>query len=304
MTPRDLKASVIAGGRRVNPLKLLPFSIIIVVTVVLILSWRGADDGQVAAHAPHAALNFSIAVDVNGDTTNDCSTNGGPLGCSLATGSSFTLRVYLNNLPNGVPSYEGFDIYLEYAGVTSKNNASSAPWPNCANAASSYSSGTVTFGCAVSSGAPPSSYVGLIGTSAFNCPATPATGTITLTHAVGKTQLIESGSSSAHAEGAGTTEGLTINCGTGGGPTPNGQISVQTSGLYADGVHEFACKADAVVVVTRGQISGFKARTSAFSLQEGDNVPALASQDGAFVLSVGAGGAVRRGPRDCVEVTR
>ncbi|MEX1157863.1 MAG: flexitail domain-containing putative surface protein, partial [Thermomicrobiales bacterium] len=55
---------------------------------------------------------FSIAIDVNGDTVDDCKTNGGPTSCTITPSSAFTVKVYLNSLPYGVSSYKGFEFYV------------------------------------------------------------------------------------------------------------------------------------------------------------------------------------------------
>jgi hypothetical protein len=173
-----------------------------------ILLW-GRDGAE--AHIPHSGLDFSIAVDVNGDSTNDCSTSGGPTTCSVAPSATFQLKLYLNALPAGVTSYEAYDAYVTYAGVSSQNNPSAAPWPACEFQGQFSQPGLVAWGCAIDVDAPTSTYLGLVGTLSFTCTPTPSTGnTVALVHGLDRTQLVEG--AAMHAEGDSTSEALTINC--------------------------------------------------------------------------------------------
>lgn len=154
-------------------------------------------------------LDFSIGVDVNGDTVDDCDTSGGPTKCTVPTDSTFALTAYLNGLPDGVSSYGGFDLRVDYEGVSSKDNADTDPWPDCGFAASYYEPGVVIWGCAIGVEEPPSAYGGPIGSNDFNCEAD---GMITMVHGTGAgTHLVED-IGSVHLEGEGATESLTINC--------------------------------------------------------------------------------------------
>ena len=170
------------------------------------------------AHEPHPGLQFSIGVrGVPG-----CNTRASNVTCTLPSGRPFVLEVSLDALPDDIPTYEGFDIYLKYAGVTPQHDASTDDWPDCGFPASSYDQpGVVDFGCA--RGLPPagpSSYIGPIGTNTFTCGQN---GSITLQHSAarGYTDLVQGvlpgptpgvGIGNNHAEGAGTTETITISC--------------------------------------------------------------------------------------------
>lgn len=158
---------------------------------------------------PQSGLDFSIGVDVDGDTADDCGT-GGEAGtkCSMPVDSAFSVKVYLNSLPVGVMGYEAFDLRLDYAGVTSKDNASPGPWPDCGFPVNFFGPDFVKFGCIIGLDAPPSTYMGLIGTAVFNCAGA---GEVTMTHGYPDTFLIEN-AYWYHEEGAGTTETLSINC--------------------------------------------------------------------------------------------
>ncbi len=155
-------------------------------------------------------LDFSIGVDTDGDTTDDCDTLGGPTKCVVWPDETFELKVYLNELPAGVSAYLGFDLSAEYEGVLSKDNASNEAWPDCVYSAVDYSPGVVRWSCSIGVSEPLSTYLGVIGTNDFNCEAS---GTVTMVHGTGglETKLYEN-ATTQYAEGQGTTEALMINC--------------------------------------------------------------------------------------------
>jgi hypothetical protein len=162
-----------------------------------------------ATPPPQAGLDFSLGIDVDGDTADDCGTDAGAgTKCSVPVDSSFDLKVYLNSLPVDVTGYRGFDIRLDYAGVTSNDDASPGPWPDCGTPASFFGPDYLAFGCGVGPGAPPSTYAGLIGIASFTC-AKP--GTITMVHGWPNTVLYED-AGTRHDEGDGATETLSLNC--------------------------------------------------------------------------------------------
>lgn len=158
---------------------------------------------------PQTGLDFSIGVDIDGNTVNDCGTRiGEPTKCAVPEGSAFKVRVFLNSLPIGVPQYVGFDIRLDYAGVGSKNRIDMA-WPDCAlTGGPFFASGLVAFGCGIGIGAPSSSYVGLLAAVSFNCSQA---GTVSLTHGSGATTLVDPIVDQYHEAQSGQ-ETLTINC--------------------------------------------------------------------------------------------
>ncbi len=157
---------------------------------------------------PQTGLDFSLGIDADGDGADDCvSSDGAVTECSLAPGSAFDVRVYLNGLPIGVPRYVGFDVRIDHVGVRSQDNAM-VLWPDCSLPVAAYHDGLVAFGCAAGQRAS-SDYVGPIGTAGFQCTGA---GSITLVHGHGNTALYESIRAS-HSEDAENRETLAINCG-------------------------------------------------------------------------------------------
>lgn len=196
---------------------------------VLVMSGLAAQNAS--AHEPHPGLEFSIGVrGVPG-----CNTRASDVTCTLPSGQNFVLEVGLDALPDDIPSYEGFDIYLTYAGVTPLQDASTDDWPECGFPASSYErTGIIGFACA--RGVPPagpSSYIGPIGTNSFTCSQS---GSISLVHSTeGNTDLVQGMEPGPtpdesvgvnHAEGADTEETLTITCGS----VPAGTPGIVTEG--------------------------------------------------------------------------
>jgi len=218
-----------AGRRWTLPVSLgvLALAVAALVALLLGLDWLHGV-APVRAHSPHPGLDFSIGVDTNGDTADDCGTKVGQAAkCSVPTGGTFRLNVYLNSL-GGIPSYQGFDIYVGYSGVSSNNNPDASSWPDCV-LQGNYTSepGVVVWGCAIDvPPAPDSTYTGRIGTTDFNCTAN---GSVTLVHGFYVAQGNSVGTSLAenvhldgqHAEGE-LTEALTINC----VPQPVGGLSL------------------------------------------------------------------------------
>ncbi len=148
-----------------------------------------------------------MGIDVDGDTADDCSTKaGGNSKCSLAQGSTFTLRAYLNSL-GPATGYEGFQVVLHYSGVASKDNASTDAWPDCVFDVSYFETGLVAAGCTVGINAPPSTFTGLVATNDFTCAAN---GNITMIHGPLDTLIVES-EGTWHLD-PDVTETLTINC--------------------------------------------------------------------------------------------
>jgi hypothetical protein len=184
----------------------------ILIATVLGLAWTRLGPTPASAQAtPDPGLQFYIAV----DGVPNCDTKSGDATCTLAPGSTFVIDAYLEPLPSDIPSYDGFDIYLGYTGVTAQQDASTDAWPDCAIPAHLYDTGEVFFACII--GVPPagpSTYTGLIGTNSFTCTQS---GSIALVHGEGSTDLVED-LGKTHIE-SNPQEKLTINC-VAGGVTP------------------------------------------------------------------------------------
>jgi hypothetical protein len=178
--------------------------------VALLLAFGIAMPAQ--AHTPHPGLNFTIgAVGQAG-----CNTANGDAVCYIAPGTTFAVDVMLGSLPSDIPSYEGYDIEIDYTGLTSADDATEASWPDCAYPAQFYNTGLVAMGCTVGTApAGPSTYTGVIGTDTFTCSNS---GTIALHHGTGFSILTES-LGVQHAEGSDTRETLNITCGSRPAPT-------------------------------------------------------------------------------------
>lgn len=161
---------------------------------------------------PHPGLNFSVSV----PGYPGCDTSQGDAQCYIPPGTSFTANVTLDPLPSDIPSYQGYDIKLQYTGLTSADNASTAMWPACAYPATYYQPGLVNMACTI--GVPPagpSSYSGLVGTNDFTCAQS---GTLSLLHGDGNTDL--QGDVGIVYSEPGPAETLNITCGSPPTPTP------------------------------------------------------------------------------------
>lgn len=184
---------------------------------------------------PQTGLDFSIGIDIDGDTEDDCATDGGAgTKCSALADGAFTVNVYLRSLPVTVAGYDAFDIRLDYAGVVSKEIAGPGPWPDCAFPAVFFGPDFVAFGCVRGIGAPSSTYVGLIGTAEFTCSEP---GTVTMVHGRTDTHLLAA-SNYTFNEGEGVTETLAVNCVE---PAPTPTVpSVGGFGVLPDGAESNA----------------------------------------------------------------
>ncbi|MEX0786130.1 MAG: flexitail domain-containing putative surface protein, partial [Dehalococcoidia bacterium] len=152
-------------------------------------------------------LSFYLAVDADGNTTNDCNTNTGPTHCFVDPEDEFDLKVYLSSVPF---SYTGLDFFVNHTGVTS-NFSPDTVWPSCIAEVSFYFPIATSWGC-VSGVAPPvptSSFTGLVGTNSFTCDES---GSVSLVHGVHDTTVLVN-SNLKLVEGTGSSETLDITCG-------------------------------------------------------------------------------------------
>jgi hypothetical protein len=158
---------------------------------------------------PQTGLDFSLAIDVDGDGINDCGTRTGDQRvCTVSPGDEFEVVLSLDALPPGVPHYEGFDSYLAFAGISSEQK-SDVTWPDCGFPATYYDTDFVAFGCAVPPGGITSAYVGPIGESDFSCTRS---GSATLVHGAGQTTLVKLTFELFHETGPAADQ-IAINCG-------------------------------------------------------------------------------------------
>jgi len=174
---------------------------------LLVVGWGHASHTAFAV-AGDGTAEYHIAVTgCANDTTGDAAAK-----CSVPTGGSFTVSAFLDNMGAGATSYSAIAVTLNYAGgLLSKDNPSTADWPDC-GIATSAGQGTGLFingGCAKGVGQPNSSYTGKVFTNDFNCPQAQAQGTITMFHDTG------TGTKVLSDNGTHTDVGpdvLTINC--------------------------------------------------------------------------------------------
>lgn len=175
------------------------------------LMWAHLGGSAASAQTPHPGLNFWIAV----DGVPNCNTKTANVTCSLAPGTTFVIDVYLDPLPSDIPSYEAFDVKLQYSGVTSNRDASTDAWPDCANPAHFYDTpGFVLMACTV--GVPPapdSTYTGLMATARFSCGQA---GSVALIHQPPNSTDLLQDPARVFGEPGATSETLTINCVQGG----------------------------------------------------------------------------------------
>jgi hypothetical protein len=200
--------------RKAKVLGLLGLPLIALAVLAVFLSWSLSSSNTASADvAPHGGLDFHMGVDTNGDTTDDCSTEG-TLKCPGTLGGALSVRIYLDSLGD-LAGYDGFDAIVNYAGVTTKmtwapnDDDTNTTGFDCDFPASNFLvPGTAAVGC-VSDGMPPggtSTFVGRLGNIGFNCTAA---GSLDLSYGSGQTGLTDAlGSHSPTADEA----ALAVNC--------------------------------------------------------------------------------------------
>jgi hypothetical protein len=209
--------------RRERALRLRPSAMILAAVVaaalVLLLVVNLGQGSRTASAAPGDGT-AEFHIDVTG--VSGCSTGNlaGPNDvkgtCTIPAGSTFTVNAYIDGLGTGASLYHAFAIEVDYTGVTSKDNPSTASWPDCvfATSAGRGSGLFISAGCAIGvAPAPNSTYLGKVFTNDFNCMAN---GTISIIHGTpGQTKILAD--NGAHTDGG--PDVLNINCGGVGGPT-------------------------------------------------------------------------------------
>jgi hypothetical protein len=151
----------------------------------LLVVWALGSAGQASAE-PIEGLDFNMSV----GGFSSCNSTQGDTQCYIPPGTTFTLSITLEPLPFDVEFYQGFDVTLEYSGLTSLDNASVEAWPDCAFPATGYEeAGQIAMGCAIGvKPAPPSTYTGLMATTDFTCSGS---GFIRMVHGSGWTDLLQ-----------------------------------------------------------------------------------------------------------------
>jgi hypothetical protein len=158
-------------------------------------------------------VDFSIGTDLLGGAGGACNSSGTPTNvCNVALGATFNVNFYLNSLPTAfVDSYAGYDVLLQYTGLTATGTQQSLHldyWPECAFPASNFSSpGQIFAGCSIGVSQSDSTYTGRIAAPEFTCTAD---GAITLVHGEGHTDIVNYPPPIAFSEGS--DESLTIHC--------------------------------------------------------------------------------------------
>jgi hypothetical protein len=183
------------------------------IALVLLLAWHHAGRGGPASAdsttIPATGLDFSIGIDVDGDTIDDCDTSGGSPKCDIAGGNTSTLKAYLNSLPVKITEYEFVVYILEHSGLNWAGGVDWV-WPDaqfCLTAQVVPPEGAPVMLCQEAVGT--STYTGLMVTANFACKES---GSITIVHGFLATELWGEGGSPVFAEGDGTSETLSINC--------------------------------------------------------------------------------------------
>lgn len=191
---------------------------------------------------------WSISIDVDGDTVADCDTRTGGPGakCSVALSGGFTVQASIDKLamPNkdgdAKAGYLGFSSRFDYSsGLTLKNRTgfNEILWGGCAIPLESKMSGMYAAACTYDTGQNESTQTGVIVEVDFNCGASISSETVALVHGLGgvDTQMVTENFTALSDDPDAPSETLTINCETV-GPTPTpgpGEINVASLGQYA-----------------------------------------------------------------------
>lgn len=217
------------SNNRILRLALLLTPMLALAIAGLVLAFGPGTGHRAQADAPHAGLDFSLAIDTNMDGTNDCGTgapsavgDGAPdtvaadvtnTTCNVANaGDQIQVNVYL--MSAGGIAYAGQTSQVLFTGITSDGpSVPAAAWQGCVFAASASQTGLENVGCAI--GLPPAAPVtnlGLMTKWTFHCAAS---GEIHLGHGPGETGLTDFDLVEYREAGP---DSLNVSCG--GGPAP------------------------------------------------------------------------------------
>jgi hypothetical protein len=192
----------------------------VLAVAALLATWGSGGVKDASAQVPAPGLDFSMSI----PDVDDCDTaDSGSGTCILDPGDEFTVNFYLNSLPETVTEYFSIDLFVTYTGVTSMDNPSFDPWPDCAFPAALPVEGvSVRWGCSYGVDAPASTYTGLVSTLDFACSDDESfDNKINMVHGETDTSMTSAvGPTGQSAEGQGTMDTLTVHCGEPPTPTP------------------------------------------------------------------------------------
>ncbi len=186
-------------------------AVVAVLAITVLLLTLNAHEPRALAHAPHTGLDFSMEVDTDGDTINDCGTRDDQLhSCTVALNAAFRSREYLNSIGD-IPSFRGMQLHFGFAGGVAPASDPDSVWPGCAAESFYFETNFGHASCGVAGSSPSISYTGLVASIFYKCSAD---GTVDLMHGINvfvHTHLAEAGLT-RHAEGEQTSEVLTVTC--------------------------------------------------------------------------------------------
>ncbi len=190
--------------------------------LVALVFGLGVGTSQHARAAVVSGLDFSIGVG------SQCDSNGTPTDtCSFPVSTSFTVDFKANAL-GSTPGYGGYDVDIKYSGNVTYNTGSlvqqgAGVFPTCdfPTGEASFTPGNNSTACGEGPSHPNNtSYTGVMAKMGFACGASNGSGTVTLVHGDGITDLVDVATFASSSEAdPPAVETLTINCGAGGGPT-------------------------------------------------------------------------------------
>lgn len=153
-------------------------------------------------------LDFSIGADSDGDGMEDCgSAEGQQRECVMPLGSSFDVIITLHSLAADLMGYTGTDLVFDQAALPASSTFKFL-WPDCILTASAASGSIRAYACS-DGGQFESTYSGPMLEVAFTCSRS---GSVTLLHGTGTTQVIDINLRSYYEQAAGG-ETVQITCG-------------------------------------------------------------------------------------------
>lgn len=145
---------------------------------------KGTQAAPTATPCASCRPQFSIGLDSDGDGTDDCSTRVGPTKCAVTSTGPFYVNVYLDELPTGISTYQGFNLLASQAGSLYGNRLDTL-----------FACGSFNLGDQIGSHCEhppfggPLSYTGLIATVELGCVRGGA-GSVALIHGSNATDIV------------------------------------------------------------------------------------------------------------------